>query len=63
MYIGTWAGGVRSSRRTVVSELRSLIDQRENVFVIPINGVGSDDSLLDWLRGGAYQHISVFTQS
>ncbi|KAK0744875.1 hypothetical protein B0T21DRAFT_94333 [Apiosordaria backusii] len=49
---GTWAGGVRSSRKTVVSELVDLISEDENVYEVPLNGVGSDGDLIDKIKGG-----------
>ena len=50
--LGTWAGGVLSSRKTVVSEFVKLISDHENVFEIPLNGVGSDINLVDRVVGG-----------
>ncbi|KAK8112838.1 hypothetical protein PG984_013364 [Apiospora sp. TS-2023a] len=51
---GTWAGGVLSSRKTVVSEFAKLISIHENVFETPINGVGSDIGFIDRIVGGAW---------
>jgi len=49
---GTWIGGVLSPRNTVVSELFKLISHVENAFEIPVNGVGSDISMVDRVLGG-----------
>ncbi|KAK7959653.1 uncharacterized protein PG986_004507 [Apiospora aurea] len=49
---GTWAGGVLSCRKTVVSEFVTLISAHENVFETPINGVGSDIGFIDRIVGG-----------
>ncbi|KUJ24005.1 uncharacterized protein LY89DRAFT_727055 [Mollisia scopiformis] len=48
----TWVVGVLSSRKTVVSEFVRLISEHENVFEIPVNGVGSDVNWVDWIVGG-----------
>ncbi|KAH8590660.1 hypothetical protein B0O99DRAFT_691438 [Bisporella sp. PMI_857] len=49
---GTWAGGVLSSRKTVIPEFVKLIADHENVFETPINGVGTDVNLFDRIIGG-----------
>lgn len=49
---GTWAGGVFSSRKTVVSEFVKLISEHENVYETPVDGVGSDGSWVNWIIGG-----------
>ncbi|KAK9772948.1 putative Tle1 phospholipase domain-containing protein, partial [Seiridium cardinale] len=49
---GTWAGGVLSSRKTVVSEFVKLISDHENVVEVPVNGVGSDIGALERIKGG-----------
>lgn len=41
-----------SPRKTVVSELFKLISDVENVVEIPVNGVGSDISVVDRVLGG-----------
>ncbi|KAJ8116742.1 hypothetical protein ONZ43_g4373 [Nemania bipapillata] len=49
---GTWAGGVLTSRKTVVSEFVKLIADHENAVEIPVNGVGSDIGIVDRVLGG-----------
>ncbi|KAK4177080.1 hypothetical protein QBC36DRAFT_372484 [Triangularia setosa] len=49
---GTWAGSVRSSRKTVVSELGGLISADENICEVLVNGVGSDGDMVDKIKGG-----------
>ncbi|KAK6836555.1 hypothetical protein PG987_007050 [Apiospora arundinis] len=49
---GTWAGGVLSSRKTIVSEFVKLVSVHENVFETPVNGVGSDIGFIDRIVGG-----------
>ncbi|RDW57752.1 hypothetical protein BP5796_12553 [Coleophoma crateriformis] len=49
---GTLAGGLWSSRKTVIPELVNLIDQDENIYETPLNGVGADGSWEDFIRGG-----------
>ncbi|KAK4652267.1 hypothetical protein QC762_0101240 [Podospora pseudocomata] len=51
---GTWAGGIRSGRKTVVSELVDLISEEENVYEVLLNGVGSDGSISTKMKGGAW---------
>jgi hypothetical protein len=46
------AGGLWRSRKTVVPEFVNLISRRENVFEIPLNGVGADGSWSDFIMGG-----------
>lgn len=49
---GTWAGGVLTSRKTIVSEFVKLIADHENAVEIPLNGVGSDIGIVDRILGG-----------
>ncbi|KAK0659139.1 hypothetical protein QBC41DRAFT_351258 [Cercophora samala] len=49
---GTWAGGIRSGRKTVVSELVDLISEDENVHEVLLNGVGSDGDIFNKVKGG-----------
>lgn len=58
---GTWAGGIRSGRKTVVSELVDLISEEENVYEVLLNGVGSDGSISTKMKGGK-SHVSIICQ-
>ncbi|KAI1068204.1 hypothetical protein LB507_004237 [Fusarium sp. FIESC RH6] len=50
--MGTLAGGLGSSRETVVSVLPTLISKAHNVIPINFSGVGADDTYYDRFWGG-----------
>jgi hypothetical protein len=54
LWKGTLAGGLWSSRKTVVPEFVKLISGGENVFETPLNGVGADGSWTDFVLGGRH---------